>query len=298
MAKLTAFTKNTSGLNSGVEQVVIKVPVNEITTDPIFQSLLPINQTDLEEITKNMKEHGFEKTKAVCVWKEKGILIDGYTRLTAAKAAGLLEIYKYEKSFETEEDALQYAVEQQLNRRNLNDAGKIILIEKLDNLKRAGRPGNEETAEEKGKSAEKLAKAIGTSTRSVERTRSVLKNGDEELISKVKSGEVSINKASEEIKKKKKEQENSQLSSITEPILDTGSYPVQEEDAIQTTSSFPEIDFEETEPYEEKISMYEEIIQMDLHHLAVFLFECQSENLTVSEWEEKLRGKDKFYSWK
>ena len=55
---------------------------------------------------------------------------------------------------------------------------------------------------------------------------------------------------------------------------------------------------EETEPYEEKISMYEEIIQMDLHHLAVFLYECQSENLTVSEWEEKLRGKDEFYSWK
>ena len=82
MAKLTAFMKNTSGLNSGVEQVVIKVPVNEITTDPTFQSLLPINQTDLEEITKNMKEHGFEKTKAVCVWKEKGILIDGYTNLT------------------------------------------------------------------------------------------------------------------------------------------------------------------------------------------------------------------------
>lgn len=275
MAKLTAFMKNTSGLNSGVEQVVIKVPVNEITTDPTFQSLLPINQTDLEEITKNMKEHGFEKTKAVCVWKEKGILIDGYTRLTAAKAAGLLEIYKYEKSFETEEDALQYAVEQQLNRRNLNDAGKIILIEKLDNLKKAGRPGNEETPEEKGKSAEKLAKAIGTSTRSVERTRSVLKNGDEELISKVKSGEVSINKAAEEIKKKKKEQEKSH------------SYPVPEEDAIQTTSSFPEIDFEEIEP-EKKISMYEEIIQMDLHHLAVFLYECQSENLTVSEWEEKL----------
>lgn len=275
MAKLTAFTKNTSGLNSGVEQVVIKVPVNEITTDPTFKSLLPINQTDLEEITKNIREHGFEKTKAVCVWKEKGILIDGYTRLTAAKAAGLLEIYKYEKSFETEEDALQYAVEQQLNRRNLNDAGKIILIEKLDNLKKAGRPGNEETAEEKGKSAEKLAKAIGTSTRSVERTRSVLKNGDEELISKVKSGEVSINKAAEEIKKKKKEQEKSH------------SYPVPEEDAIQTTSSFPEIDFEEIEP-EKKISMYEEIIQMDLHHLAVFLYECQSENLTVSEWEEKL----------
>lgn len=270
MAKLTAFVKNTSGLNSGVEQVVIKVPVNEITTDPIFQSLLPINQTDLEEITKNMKEHGFEKTKAVCVWKEKGILIDGYTRLTAAKAAGLLEIYKYEKSFETEEDALQYAVEQQLNRRNLNDAGKIILIEKLDNLKKAGRPGNEETPEEKGKSAEKLAKAIGTSTRSVERTRSVLKNGDAELISKVKSGEVSINKASEEIKKKK------------------------EEDAIQTISSFPEIDFEETEPYEEKISMYEEIIQMDLHHLAVFLFECQSENLTVSEWKKKLGERRRF----
>ena len=95
-----------------------------------------------------------------------------------------------------------------------------------------------------------------------------MKNGDEELISKVKSGEVSINKAAEEIKKKKKEQEKSH------------SYPVPEEDAIQTTSSFPEIDFEEIE--------YEEIIQMDLHHLAVFLYECQSENLTVSEWEEKL----------
>ena len=144
MAKLTALTKNTSGLNSGAEVMAQRISLDKIIVHPTFQSLLPINEKELANIVSDMEENGFDKSKPVCVWREEDVLIDGYTRFTAAREAGLTEIYKYEMSFETEQQALEYAMKQQLNRRNLNDAGKLLLIEKLDNLRKTGRPSDED----------------------------------------------------------------------------------------------------------------------------------------------------------
>ena len=129
MAKLTALTKNTAGLNSGAEVMAQRISLDKITVHPTFQSLLPINEKELANIVSDMEENGFDKSKPVCIWREENVLIDGYTRFTAAREAGLTEIYKYEMSFETEQQALEYAMKQQLNRRNLNDAGKLLLIE-------------------------------------------------------------------------------------------------------------------------------------------------------------------------
>ena len=197
MAKLTALTKNTSGLNSGAEVMAQRISLDKITVHPTFQTLLPINEKELANIVKDMEENGFDKSKPVCIWREENVLIDGYTRFTAAKEAGLSEIYKYEMSFGTEQEALEYAMKQQLNRRNLNDAGKIMLIEKLDNLRNPGRKSSdpEADAEPRGKSAQALAESLGIGTRTVERARHVLANADEETLEEVKSGKTSINQA-------------------------------------------------------------------------------------------------------
>lgn len=202
MARLTAHTKSTAGLNSGAETVARKASVASIKAHPTFQALLPINERELDEIVRDMRENGFDKTKPVCVWKEEGVLIDGYTRVTAAKQAGIDEIYKYEASFASLREALEYAIKQQLNRRNLDDAGKLLLIEKIDYIKKTGRPAADE-ARAKGKSAEDIAEALGVSARTVERARAVLKNADDETLDKVRSGKLSINKAEKQTKERK-----------------------------------------------------------------------------------------------
>lgn len=289
MAKLTALTKNTSGLNSGAEVMAQRISLDKITVHPTFQTLLPINEKELANIVKDMEENGFDKSKPICIWREENVLIDGYTRFTAAKEAGLSEIYKYEMSFATEQEALEYATKQQLNRRNLNDAGKLLLIEKLDNLRNPGRKSSDSDDEDepRGKSAQALAESLGIGTRTVERGRYVLSNADEETLEEVKSGKKSINQAAKKIKQQKDEQKKAAA-------------PVPEEEPIpqsyQSTSENMDmdIDFEEepigTTEFQDEPTWYEHIMEFDLHHLAVYLASIQQEEpLTISQWEEKLK---------
>lgn len=299
MAKLTALTKNTSGLNSGAEVMAQRISLDKITVHPTFQTLLPINDKELANIVKDMEENGFDKSKPVCIWREENVLIDGYTRFTAAKEAGLSEIYKYEMSFGTEQEALEYAMKQQLNRRNLNDAGKIMLIEKLDNLRNPGRKSSdpEADAEPRGKSAQALAESLGIGTRTVERARHVLANADEETLEEVKSGKTSINQAAKKIKQQKDEEKKA-AAPVDVPVP-------EEEPAPEFDWSDMDIDFDEVDNFDEdsaeekdedvvplqfQPTWYEHIMEFDLHHLAVYLASIQQEEpLSISQWEEKLK---------
>lgn len=305
MAKLTALTKNTSGLNSGAEVMAQRISLDKITVHPTFQTLLPINEKELANIVKDMEENGFDKSKPICIWREENVLIDGYTRFTAAKEAGLSEIYKYEMSFDTEQEALEYAMKQQLNRRNLNDAGKIMLIEKLDNLRNPGRKSSdpEADAEPRGKSAQALAESLGIGTRTVERGRYVLANADEETLEEVKSGKKSINQAAKKIKQQKDEQKKAAVPvPEEEPIPQSYQSASEnmdmdidfEEEPIGTTEFQDDFSTREKDediiPLQFQPTWYEHIMEFDLHHLAVYLASIQQEEpLTISKWEEKLK---------
>ena len=307
MAKLTALTKNTSGLNSGAEVMAQRISLDKITVHPTFQTLLPINEKELSNIVKDMEENGFDKSKPVCIWQEENVLIDGYTRFTAAKEAGLSEIYKYEMSFGTEQEALEYAMKQQLNRRNLNDAGKLMLIEKLDNLRNPGRKSSdsEAEAEPRGKSAQALAESLGIGTRTVERGRYVLANADEETLEEVKSGKKSINQAAKKIKQQKDEQKKAAA-----PVPEEKPIPQSYQSASENMDMDMDIDFEEEPaetmefqddfsagekdedviPLQFQPTWYEHIMEFDVHHLAVYLASIQQEEpLSISQWEVKLK---------
>lgn len=298
MAKLTALTKNTSGLNSGAEVMAQRISLDKITVHPTFQTLLPINEKELANIVKDMEENGFDKSKPVCIWREEDVLIDGYTRFAAAKEAGLAEIYKYEMSFETEQQALEYAMKQQLNRRNLNDAGKLLLIEKFDNLRKTGRPSEEDDSP-KGKSAQALAETLGIGTRTVERARSVLANADEETLDAVRSGNLSINQAAKAIKKKKDEKDKPSPETDAPPSSWSAESSMDfdvdftEEDDSQTDDFSPSVDKDEdVVPLKFQPTLYQHIMDFDLHHLAVYLASVQMEDsLTVSQWEDKLKSR-------
>lgn len=228
MAKLTGLTKNTFGLNSGASTLSQLIPIDKIELKEVFEQLIPINENDLANLTESMKETGFDVLHPVCIWREENILIDGHTRRQAAIKAGLTEIYCYKKSFPDEKSALEYAIQEQLRRRNIDDAGKIILIEKLDQIKRKGRPSantEKETNEPKGKSSEILAQTLGISASTVERARSVLKNADEETKQAVRSGEITINKAYNTVKEKQKVK-NKPLPQ--EPIVEVDPFDIEE----------------------------------------------------------------------
>ena len=135
------------------------------------------------------------------------VLVDGFTRTQAAKEAGRLTVTAYLHAFASVEEARDYAIHTQRDRRNLSDA-EIMSVLSLIDKKVTGFKTSSSLAPDGAnggplaKTAQRTAKEIGTSTRKVERARKVA--SDPEVAAAVRRGELSINKAYEQVRQKEK----------------------------------------------------------------------------------------------
>ena len=178
--------------NSGATELAKMKMIDEIKVRPSFQTLFKIDASTVSEIAENIKESGYDKSQPVHIWKEENILIDGHTRLAAAKSAGMFEIPVYEHSFPDERSALLYAYSLQLNRRNLSDADLVNAVQKYIEL--GGKT-------KKGRMREILAAKTGTSPATIARVMAVAKN--DEASKEVKSGKASVGEAYKKLMSKK-----------------------------------------------------------------------------------------------
>lgn len=213
-----------------------------------FKSLFPKRPEIINAIKDHMDENGFDTAHPIILgvgpWTPEPVLIDGHTRLMVADELGVSEVPEIEKYFKTEDDALEYAIHVQRDRRNLTDSELANALTIYDKRKQRGavdgfrgnqysqpevvkatdgaitksQPNIIETAiqsvfespvdEPKGKSAETVAKLFGVSSRKVERARAVMaEDTPKEIKEAVLSGEKSINKAYEEVREIKKQAE-------------------------------------------------------------------------------------------
>jgi ParB-like chromosome segregation protein Spo0J len=93
--------------------------VEEIKVREPFNELFPIDPETLERIKEHMKTYGYDPSQPVPVWK--GTLLDGHSRRKAAVESGIKEIPICEKEFSNEDEAIEYAIHNQVDRRNLTD---------------------------------------------------------------------------------------------------------------------------------------------------------------------------------
>jgi hypothetical protein len=217
MAKLSA-SKHPEKMalnNSGTSELAKMRQISSIKVHPDFQNLFTINPRVLNQIRESIKKNGFDKSKPLDIWKEQDALMDGYTRLQAARIEGLFEVPVYEHSFKTLTDALEYTLGIQIARRNLTDGELVLAVGKLDTLKKVGRKTTGESA--KGRSSEQLAEKLGINSRKVEKIRAIEKSGDEETKEAVKGGKLSINAAYNKTKTKNKPLPEPRDPVITKP---------------------------------------------------------------------------------
>ena len=140
-----------------------------ITRSP-FNELFSINPAVLENIEQAMTEAGYDHSQPIIVWEGENVVVDGHTRLQAAREVGLEDIPVYLKNFENEDAALIYAIHNQRNRRNLTDAEILRCIEAMDKRKtkkevsitkqrenNTGKFSPQASSEASGKSAQKTA---------------------------------------------------------------------------------------------------------------------------------------------
>jgi len=177
------------------EPIIMEMPVWSLKTAEPFKNLFPIQDRVLSEMIGGMTANGFDAGHPIVIWKMT--VVDGHTRLRAAIAAGLETVPVICRRFKSEEDALEYAIRSQRNRRNLTDYELLQCLEKLDWRKKLGRPSSE-CCTVRGKSAEIVADTLGVSRTTVERLRVISDHGSDEVKEALRQGKYSISRAYEE----------------------------------------------------------------------------------------------------
>lgn len=228
LAQAFSAGKTVVSQNTGFE----KVKVEDIAEDPKgdFTEIFPFNEEMAKSIADSIIARGYDKTQVIHLFKireepetmDKPIRGDGAHRVAAAKIAGIEEVPAYIHTFDTRTEALIYAYELQVLRRNLEPYQKLDAMAKLDKLKN---PGKKTDGENTGKSSEEIADVLGVSPRTAERMRNIINNADEETLEAVKSGEMSISKAdkltNEKKQKKSKKSEEAEFDDDISESLST-----------------------------------------------------------------------------
>ena len=190
MAKLQK--SGAAGFNAGQTYYAKNVRIEDIVIDPELSKVFKISDDIQEKITQSMKKMKFDRSRPLSIQRGTNILLDGHTRLAAAKAAGLKEVPVVEFDFDNRGELILYTVEAQANRRNITSAEIIIALELIPSKDKRKNPDGD------GRQAEVVANKLGTSASTVYQAQRVLKEGSPEIIQKVKDGDLSLKKAVKE----------------------------------------------------------------------------------------------------
>lgn len=180
---------------------------DKIKTAEPFDDLFPIDATTLDAIADDMRRNGYDALQPIILWQGKGCVIDGHTRLEAARLLKISDVPVVQKAFADEDAAVAYAIHCQRDRRNLTDADIQRWVRELRVRREVGRPKEEIGSPEPINSEkERIAKIIGTSSVKVQKAMTIEDHAPAEVKAAVASGEKSINAAYEETQERRKEE--------------------------------------------------------------------------------------------
>ncbi len=200
--------------NSGDRIIGVDLFIDKIIKAEPFQSFLDIDPKNLEDIKADIEKNGFDPASPVDVWKKDDgtrVLIDGYTRVTAAESLGFLKVTAYERTFASEAEALLFARHKQVNRRNLSPAQIMALVESFYEPAKVGRPKDQYTSDASDNHEEQPSPDAGISAaaKTLHISESTVKRGlavisDPEVKQQVKSGALSLRQGADKVRAKKR----------------------------------------------------------------------------------------------
>jgi len=196
MAKLNM--QSTPGFNAERNHEPKKVRLDKIVIDPEISKIFDIQVKIKDNILKSILNRGYDPEQPITLWNN--ILVDGRTRYTAAKEAGLEEIFAYERDFPSREDAIPYAFQRQAIRRNLSAKEIIKAAQMIPDVRRQ---------KGQGRIAEEIAQTLNVSPSTIYQTRKIIKEAPPEDIEAIESGEASISAVYDKLVKKPEEKKHS-----------------------------------------------------------------------------------------
>jgi hypothetical protein len=201
--------------------------MQEIKINPRFEKFSPKKKEDeIEKLKESLKNKGYVGSP-ILTWH--GFIVDGHNRYKMCQELGIkIDLDKHVEEidlgeFAEEIDAMDWMLTHQLSSKNLTPGEKLAMMDefkeevrvenekkKLSTLKQnrlVDRSLQLEGTESQDSNRKKftdnqVAKKAGVGVGTVARYNKVMKSDDEELKEQVKTGQVTVNKAYEEVKKR------------------------------------------------------------------------------------------------
>lgn len=173
-----------------------------------------MSEAEKANLIRSMQDDGYDATMPIVL--HEGLILDGRNRYDAAQAAGVEPVFTtYEGT-----DPLAFVIRHNLHRRNLN-AGQLALIAEEIALLPKGGDGRNQYSEGCSEPSNPLtqneaAKLVGASRTSTQAARKI-KQEAPELIPLIASGEMLMEHAIKEVKKKKFEEKKAEFIQEIKP---------------------------------------------------------------------------------
>ena len=192
--------------------------------------MLAMDESVVAAMTESMKNEGFKPGHELHVWLHDGkyILIDGHTRRHCAIKAELTSVPCIVHHFESFEEAKQFALREQTDRRNLSDQEIAKMYMALARMKDADG--------KKAKSDAEIAAELQVSPRQIAKIKEVERKASVETLEAFKDGKISLNMAYNETKKELSAQKEE--TAATEKKSETVSAEKKEEEPTRGILSF------------------------------------------------------------
>jgi len=200
--------------------------IRQIRVIAPFKDLFNISPMTFEAIERHMRENGYDDSQPITIWGSEQCIIDGFTRFKAAQHIGLNEIPVVELHFSDELEALEYAVHNQRDRRNLTGPEIMRLVnlfyakynsqthDKKKRAKKTDVPSSESETVQQKRTSEKVADTLGIGRGTVEKIKVITDEGIPEVVQAVEAGEMTINRGYQETVQEKQKKKSEQSSSM------------------------------------------------------------------------------------
>ncbi|MGL4524117.1 MAG: ParB N-terminal domain-containing protein [Spirochaetia bacterium] len=187
-----ALQKRIRELESHTAESSHILPIESLIVLPDFRNIFPIKDTVLHAICHSMQENGFDPHHPILLWQDHHIVIDGHTRLEAARLSGISHVPVEFLEFETQEQVQNYIFSLQFHRRNLTESDRLQFlihwIERIGSKKQAS-----------GHKKEFVAQLLNVSARTAQKYLNIVQTSLTDVREKVLLGEYSINQGDQMI---------------------------------------------------------------------------------------------------
>lgn len=181
------------------EDKIFTVSIEKLHFDEDYKAVFKQEDDKVQRIAEDMKANGFDKSQPI-ILDENYAILDGNSRFKACQIAGIKKVPVIIKKFASKKEALLYALNLQMNRRNIAD--ESILIDTYNRLAAM-------TDEEGNKlfTDVEIAEKLRVSPRQISKAKEVDLKATDEIKAALRAGEISLHKAYTTMKEEKKAEE-------------------------------------------------------------------------------------------